>query len=61
MKIRAGAFNHEMTEALGVNIKRIHAVVFALGVGLASIAGMLATARSVGGRDRGIGHRSGRE
>ncbi|MEY4363212.1 MAG: High-affinity branched-chain amino acid transport system permease protein LivH [Pseudomonadota bacterium] len=42
MKIRAGAFNHEMTEALGVNIKRIHAVVFALGVGLASIAGMLA-------------------
>ena len=43
MKIRAGAFNHEMTEALGVNIKRIHAVVFALGVGLASIAGMLAT------------------
>jgi branched-chain amino acid transport system permease protein len=43
MKIRAGAFNHEMTEALGVNIKRIHAVVFAMGVGLASIAGMLAT------------------
>jgi branched-subunit amino acid ABC-type transport system permease component len=22
MKIRAGAFNHEMTEALGINIKR---------------------------------------
>ena len=43
MKIRAGAFNHEMTEALGVNIKRIHALVFALGVGLASVAGMLAT------------------
>jgi branched-chain amino acid transport system permease protein len=43
MKIRAGAFNHEMTEALGVNIQRIHAVVFALGVGLAAIAGMLAT------------------
>ncbi|MFI4926693.1 MAG: branched-chain amino acid ABC transporter permease [Burkholderiales bacterium] len=42
MKIRAGAFNHEMTEALGVNVKRIHAVVFALGVGLASIAGMIA-------------------
>lgn len=42
MKIRAGAFNHEMTEALGVNITRIHAVVFALGVGLASIAGMIA-------------------
>ncbi|MEY2771447.1 MAG: High-affinity branched-chain amino acid transport system permease protein LivH [Pseudomonadota bacterium] len=42
MKIRAGAFNHEMTEALGVNIRLIHAVVFALGVGLASIAGMIA-------------------
>jgi branched-chain amino acid transport system permease protein len=42
MKMRAGAFNHEMTEALGVNIKLIHAVVFALGVGLATIAGMVA-------------------
>jgi oligopeptide/dipeptide ABC transporter ATP-binding protein len=39
MKIRAGAFNHEMTEALGVNIKLIHALVFAMGVGLATIAG----------------------
>jgi branched-chain amino acid transport system permease protein len=29
MKIRAGAFNRDMTEALGVNIKLIHAVVFA--------------------------------
>lgn len=43
MKIRAGAFNHEMTEALGVNVKLIHMVVFALGVGLASIAGMIAS------------------
>jgi branched-chain amino acid transport system permease protein len=42
MKIRAGAFNHEMTEALGINVKLIHAVVFALGVGLAAIAGMVA-------------------
>jgi branched-chain amino acid transport system permease protein len=42
MKIRAGAFNHEMTEALGINVKLIHAVVFALGVGLAAIAGMIA-------------------
>jgi branched-chain amino acid transport system permease protein len=42
MKIRAGAFNHQMTEALGVNVKLIHAVVFALGVGLAAIAGMVA-------------------
>jgi len=42
MKIRAGAFNREMTEALGVNIKLIHAVVFALGVGLAAVAGIVA-------------------
>jgi branched-chain amino acid transport system permease protein len=41
MKIRAGAFNRDMTEAMGVNIKLIHAVVFALGVGLAAIAGIL--------------------
>ena len=43
MKIRAGAFDHEMTEALGINVKLIHAIVFALGVGLASIAGMIAS------------------
>jgi branched-chain amino acid transport system permease protein len=42
MKIRAGAFNRDMTEALGVNIKLIHAVVFALGVALAAVAGMIA-------------------
>jgi len=42
MKIRAGAFNRDMTEALGINIRLIHAVVFALGVGLASVAGMIA-------------------
>ncbi len=42
MKIRAGAFNHDMAGALGINIKLIHAVVFAMGVGLASVAGMLA-------------------
>jgi branched-chain amino acid transport system permease protein len=42
MKIRAGAFNRDMTEALGVNIKLIHAIVFALGVALASVAGMIA-------------------
>ena len=42
MKIRAGAFNRDMAEALGINIKLIHATVFALGVGLASVAGMIA-------------------
>ena len=42
MKIRAGAFNRDMAEALGINIKLIHAVVFAMGVALATIAGMIA-------------------
>ena len=42
MKIRAGAFNRDMAEALGINIKRIHALVFALGVGLAAVAGIIA-------------------
>ena len=41
MKIRAGAFNSDMAQALGVNIVRLHALVFALGVALASLAGML--------------------
>jgi branched-chain amino acid transport system permease protein len=41
MKIRAGAFNSDMAQALGVNIVRLHALVFALGVALASVAGML--------------------
>lgn len=42
MRIRAGAFNSDMTEALGINIQRLHALVFALGVGLAAVAGILA-------------------
>lgn len=42
MKIRAGAFNRDIAESLGVNIKLIHATVFALGVGLAAVAGMVA-------------------
>jgi branched-chain amino acid transport system permease protein len=43
MKIRAGAFNRDMTEALGVNIRLIHAIVFAIGVALATVAGMIAS------------------
>ena len=43
MKSRAGAFNRDMTEALGVNIKLIHAIVFAIGVALATVAGMVAS------------------
>jgi branched-chain amino acid transport system permease protein len=42
MKIRAGAFNRNMAESLGINIKRIHAIVFALGIALAAVAGMVA-------------------
>jgi branched-chain amino acid transport system permease protein len=42
MKIRAGAFNRDMTEALGINIKLIHAIVFAIGVALATVAGIIA-------------------
>jgi branched-chain amino acid transport system permease protein len=42
MKIRAGAFNREMAESLGVNIRLIHSLVFALGIGLAAVAGMIA-------------------
>ena len=43
MKIRAGAFNRDMAEALGINIKLIHAIVFAIGVALATVAGMIAS------------------
>jgi branched-chain amino acid transport system permease protein len=43
MKIRAGAFNRDMAESLGVNIKLIHAIVFAMGVALATVAGMIAS------------------
>ena len=43
MKIRAGAFNRDMTESLGINIELIHALVFGLGVGLAVVAGMVAS------------------
>ncbi len=42
MKIRAGAFNRDMTESLDINIQRIHAIVFAMGVGLAAVAGIVA-------------------
>lgn len=42
MMIRAGAHNREMAEAMGVNIRMLFALVFALGVALAAFAGMLA-------------------
>ena len=42
MMIRAGASNREMVQALGLDIKLVYRLVFALGVALAAFAGMLA-------------------
>jgi branched-chain amino acid transport system permease protein len=42
MRIRAGASNREMVQALGVNIRLLYRVVFAAGVALAAFAGMIA-------------------
>lgn len=42
MIIRAGASNREMVQALGINVNRLFAFVFSLGVALAGLAGMLA-------------------
>lgn len=41
MMIRAGADNREMTQALGIDIGRVFAIVFGLGAGLAGFAGMI--------------------
>lgn len=43
MMIRAGNDDRTMVEALGININMIYRVVFALGVALAALAGMLAS------------------
>jgi branched-chain amino acid transport system permease protein len=42
MTIRAGAVNREMVEALGIDVKRLFAIVFGLGAALAAFAGMIA-------------------
>ncbi len=42
MMIRAGASNREMVQSLGIDIKLLYGVVFALGVALAAFAGMIA-------------------
>lgn len=42
MLIRAGESNREMVEALGVNIKSLYTVVFAMGVMLAAVSGIIA-------------------
>ncbi len=41
MMIRAGASNREMVQALGIDIKLIYMLIFALGVALAGFAGMI--------------------
>ena len=47
MIIRAGVQDREMVEALGINVQQVFTLVFALGVGLATLGGMLA-APSIG-------------
>ena len=42
MRIRAGASNREMVQSLGVDIRILYRVVFAAGVALAVLAGMVA-------------------
>ena len=42
MIIRAGVQDREMVEALGINVRRVFTLVFALGVGLATFGGAIA-------------------
>jgi len=42
MVIRAGVQDREMVEALGINVRQVFTLVFALGVGLAALGGALA-------------------
>jgi len=41
MMIRAGASNREMVQSLGIDIKMLYTLVFALGIALAAFAGMI--------------------
>jgi len=41
MMIRAGASNREMVQSLGIDIKFLYTLVFAIGVALAAFAGMI--------------------
>ena len=42
MMIRAGSVNREMIQSLGVNIKFLYRIVFAMGIAIAALAGMVA-------------------
>ncbi len=46
MKIRAGASNRDMVRGLGVDIRTLYRIVFAAGVALAALAGMIAAPMS---------------
>jgi branched-chain amino acid transport system permease protein len=46
MMIRAGASNRDMVRGLGINITRLYRIVFAGGVALAALAGMIAAPMS---------------
>jgi branched-chain amino acid transport system permease protein len=41
MRVRAGASNREMAEVMGVDVKRLFTVVFAIGAALCAVAGAL--------------------
>lgn len=43
MIIRAGVQDSSMVEALGINVRRVFTIVFALGAGLAGLGGVVAT------------------
>ena len=47
MMIRAGASNRDMARGLGIDIRRLYRIVFAGGVALAALAGMIAAMSSV--------------
>jgi branched-chain amino acid transport system permease protein len=46
MMIRAGASNRDMARGLGIDIRRLYRIVFAGGVALAALAGMIAAPMS---------------
>ena len=46
MMVRAGASNRDMVRGLGIDIRRLYRIVFAGGVALAALAGMIAAPMS---------------
>jgi branched-chain amino acid transport system permease protein len=42
MRVRAGASNREMVRAMGIDVRLLYRVVFAIGVAIAALAGMIA-------------------